>query len=152
MAHATASRGPTTETPLTREAMAELLELHRAGQQVDREAEASAQADLLRSMIEAQVHDAVRRATLDIPLRVGESVAATFAENKRVRRSLMFVVSNGTAAGVLLALLIASVLSFFVSVWVATPSNQYWIWRAVNPSVHDGDAADQAMKRRLFAN
>ena len=144
---------PQTEvrtTPLTKEAMAELLELHRAGQQADREAEASVQTDLLRSMIETQVSDAVRRATLDLPIRIGESVAATFAENRRVRRSLMFVVSNGTAAGVLLAILIATVLTFCISIWNTNPQNRYWSWRAINPSVRDGDAADQAMKRKLF--
>lgn len=150
MPHATdPARAP--GAPLTREAMAELLELHRAGQQADREAETNAQADLLRSVIEAQVQDAVRRATLDLPIRIGDSVAATFAENRRVRRSLMIVVSNGTAAGVLLALLVAMALTFCISIWNTNPQNRYWSWRAINPAVRDGDAADQAMRRSLFS-
>ncbi len=137
-------------TPLTKESMAELLELHRAGQQVDREAEASAQRDIMRAMIETQVQDAVKRLAADLPERIGQSIASQLSDNKRVRRSFMWLVSNGTVAGVLAALLLFSIIAAVVSATTTDREWNYWTWRALHPSVNDGDAQDQAMKRRLW--
>lgn len=90
-------------TPLTREAMAELLELHRAGQQVDRETESERHDEWLRAFTEHASTAPMQAMMTAVCNRIVEA-PTSFGENRRFYKAIEKAVAWGVFKGVLAVL------------------------------------------------
>lgn len=120
-------------TPLTREAMAELLELHRAGQQADREVIECDRHRATEIMIQKQqdwvrqfVSDSATKITTDVSERIAKEIAHRFMTDRRLRVKIdnLFQWSYVKAT-----LLLALVIAALWPLWVICFGGIMWVWR-----------------------
>lgn len=129
MAHATTDRGPITETPLTREAMAELLELHRAGLQADLENITVEQqrwmdtkTDRDQEWVRAFAKSCAEKIVPSVADQVAARMVAALRSDKKIRRSIERAVQWGVFKGIIAVILLGVLIDIGLRIMGVRPT------------------------------